>query len=287
MLPWLPESAGSPALAALDRALGAPWRTVLGDAAWRHNNRVAQAVLTGTGLAAWACLQPLLSQPPAVVVGYSVGELAAYACAGVLQAPDAVGLAVQRAQAMDRAANGQGMGLMSVSGMAVAQMAQQYPDLCCAIQMAPDHAIYGALTTALDAAQAQLGLTGAVCKVLGIAVASHTLWMAGAAQEFADVLAHVALQPPTCPLVTNATAALCPRVDALQAALSRQICTRVDWAACMDALAERGVRCVLEIGPGSALSTLWNRRHPAIPARSVDEFRSPLGVARWLVRSGV
>ena len=286
MLPWLPDSTGSPVLAALDDVLGMPWRTALGDAARRHNNHVAQAVLTGTSVAAWSCLQPLLPGPPAVVVGYSVGEMAAYACTGVLHVADAVGLAVQRAQAMDRAAHGQRTGLMSVSGMAVAQMTQQYPALHCAIQMGPDHAIYGGLSAALLAAQPSLESAGAVCKLLDIAVASHTAWMAAAAQDFADVLAQAKLQPPAYPLVTNATAALCLRVEALQAALSAQICTRVDWAACMDAVAERGVACVLEVGPGSALSALWNRRHPSIPARSVDEFRSPMGAAHWLLRSG-
>jgi [acyl-carrier-protein] S-malonyltransferase len=52
----------------------------------------------------------------------------------------------------------------------------------------------------------------------------------------------------------------------------------------MDCIAERGVRCVLEVGPGAALAAMWRERHPGIPARSVDEFQSPDGVALWVQR---
>jgi [acyl-carrier-protein] S-malonyltransferase len=52
----------------------------------------------------------------------------------------------------------------------------------------------------------------------------------------------------------------------------------------MDCIAERGARCALEIGPGTALAALWRERHPAIPARSVDEFQGPDGVLQWVLR---
>jgi [acyl-carrier-protein] S-malonyltransferase len=51
----------------------------------------------------------------------------------------------------------------------------------------------------------------------------------------------------------------------------------------MDAIAERRVRRVLELGPGTTLARLWNARHPAIPARAIDEFRSPAAAARWVL----
>jgi [acyl-carrier-protein] S-malonyltransferase len=39
---------------------------------------------------------------------------------------------------------------------------------------------------------------------------------------------------------------------------------------------------VLEIGPGSALASMWNKRYPEVPARSVDEFRSERSVREWV-----
>jgi [acyl-carrier-protein] S-malonyltransferase len=45
------------------------------------------------------------------------------------------------------------------------------------------------------------------------------------------------------------------------------------------------VRCVLEVGPGSALSRMWNSRNPTLPARSVDEFRTADAIARWVTEA--
>jgi [acyl-carrier-protein] S-malonyltransferase len=50
----------------------------------------------------------------------------------------------------------------------------------------------------------------------------------------------------------------------------------------MAAVAERRVACALEVGPGTTLSRLWNARYPSTPARSVDEFKTPAAVARWV-----
>ena len=66
--------------------------------------------------------------------------------------------------------------------------------------------------------------------------------------------------------------------------MSRQLASKVQWAACMEAIAERQVTCVLEIGAGSALAKMWNERYPEIPARSVDEFQHLQGAVAWIER---
>jgi len=52
----------------------------------------------------------------------------------------------------------------------------------------------------------------------------------------------------------------------------------------VDHLAAQRVQAVLEIGPGQALARLWNDRHPDVPARSVDEFRSLGAIVAWISR---
>jgi hypothetical protein len=41
---------------------------------------------------------------------------------------------------------------------------------------------------------------------------------------------------------------------------------------------------VLEVGPCTTLSRLWNRLHPDVPARSLEDFQGPEGVWRWVER---
>ena len=112
MLPWLQRDA---LIAGLEAQLGADWRDRLAQPAEAANNLRAQLLLTATASAAWAQLQPLV-EPPAIVAGYSVGELAAFAAAGVFAASTAIELAGQRARCMDQAARGLDAGLLGVTG---------------------------------------------------------------------------------------------------------------------------------------------------------------------------
>jgi [acyl-carrier-protein] S-malonyltransferase len=280
MLPWLAQDE---AVRAVEDELGADWRKRLNDPAWAGRNAHAQVLLTGLALAAWAQLAPLLP-PPAVVAGYSVGEMAAFQAAGVFDAPTARLLARQRAACMDAAAVQADTGLLAVTGLAgdaLTELCARW-DLDEAIRNGPDSVVLGGPRTALDLAQPAAEAQGARCTRLNVALASHTRWMRPAAEAFAQVLQGVTLQRPRVPLLSNALG----RVrDAAQAreALWSQIGRTVRWDECMDAIAAQRVDAVLEIGPGQALARLWLQRCPEVPARSADEFRSAAAVAKWVV----
>jgi [acyl-carrier-protein] S-malonyltransferase len=285
MLPWL---ADDPILRAMSARLGTEdWRAALRDPAWAAGNRHAQLVLAGTALAAWAQLAPSLPAPLAVA-GYSVGELAAFCAAGVFEADVALALAAERAAAMDRAAAAAPGSLMGVTGIGREALAAA----CAAhgLELAirnGEHAVVVAGTArALEEAEATLAAQGARCTRLRVGVRSHTSAMRPATAAFAAVLSTLPMARPRVALVADATGERC--VDAGQArhALAAQVSSTVLWSDCMDALRARRPRCVLEIGPGQALARLWNDRHPDVPARSCDEFRSAQAVAGWVRRGG-
>jgi [acyl-carrier-protein] S-malonyltransferase len=285
MLPWLESApAGRPALAAMAEAIGSDWRAALEDAQQRSRNTIAQPLITGTALAAWAVLSAKLDTAPTAVAGYSVGELAAYACAGVFSVQTAVALAVQRATLMDAAVDGLDTGLLSVSGLSAAQVLQAQPALECAIAIGADQGIYAGEASALALAVEVLTAQGALCKHLEVRLASHSRWMASAAVGFVAELGAVPCARPVAAVVLNATGASARDPHTLRRALAAQIDHTVQWAACMDTLAEQGVTCVIEVGAGTTLSKMWNQRHPAIPARSLEEFQDAAGAARWIAR---
>ena len=283
MLPWLEgEEIARPVLDRMTGALGADWRARLADTAWSQSNAVAQALVTGSSVAAWTALAPGLPRVVAVA-GYSVGELAACVAAGMLDADDAMTLAVQRAAAMDACAVDGATGLLGLSDVDASDVAEACERwaLDVAIRTGERRCIVGGETAALAQAAAHLAGLGAKATPLCVRVASHTRVMRAAVPALTQALALARWHAPRVAWVAGITGALLRDVAEAQRALARQVATTVRWDACMDAVAERRPDVVLEVGPGTTLVRLWRERYPAIPARSCDEFASAAQVLDW------
>ena len=280
MLPWLADDALVHDMCA---QLGVDdWRRALADPHWAERNDNAQTLLTGLALAAWAQLGPMVS-PPAAVAGYSVGELAAFSAAGVIDAGAAAALAPQRAAAMDRCAARAPGGLLAVSGLPEQKWEQLRIDagLELAIRNGSASVVLGGPIAALDEAERMAIAAGAQCTRLRVNVASHTPWMREAAESFSLVLAQVPFQAPRAVLFSNAGDRIRDARSA-RTALAAQIAQTVRWDECIENIMARQVRCVLEVGPGQALARMWNQRYPGVPTRACDDFRSAAAVAAWL-----
>ena len=282
MLPWL---ADDEYVLAMRAQLGIDdWRSHLANPVWAMNNCNAQLLLTHLSLAAWSQLAPLVP-PPAVVAGYSVGELPAFSAAGAIAPADAARLAPLRAAAMDRCAAHSRGGLLAVSGLSRPRVDGLCDELGLetAIRNGVDSVVLGGLDDALVRAEARALAEGAQCTRLRISIASHTSWMRSAAESFANSLEAISFQAPRTALFSNAADRI-RDASAARSALAAQIATTVRWDECMENVMARQVACVLEIGPGQALARMWNQRYPSVPARACDDFRSVEAIATWLDR---
>lgn len=281
MLPWL---ARDETLVTLEGELGADWRERLIDPAIAADNRRAQLLLTATSCAAWGQLRAHMPAPD-IVAGYSVGELAAFAAAGVFDKSTAVSLAAARADCMDAAAAGVSTGLLGVTGASadgLAALCTRF-DLDVAIRIDSGSAVLGGLREGIQAAAAAGGASGWRCTLLNVSLASHTRWMHEAVGCFDRTLAGAPLHRPACALMSNLLGRVRSTAE-LRAALAGQLSQTVRWDECMEQIAAHRVQAVLEIGPGQALARLWNDRYPQVPARSVDEFRSIGAIVSWISR---
>lgn len=247
-------------------------------------NRVAQPSIVAATLAMWTALGDLR---PALVAGYSIGELSAYGVAGALDPTALVRLAIERARLMDACvAEGPGQGMVALSGMpggssaALLRRHGFHP----AIVTGDDALVAGGPAGQREALAAAATAAGGKATVLPVAVASHTPLLQGAVAPFAALLGAQHWQAPACPVVSGISAE--PVHDAAKALaeLPRQIAEPIRWKECMDALPEAGVTVALELGPGAALSRMLQARHPQIACRSVAEFRSLDGIHAWLGR---
>jgi [acyl-carrier-protein] S-malonyltransferase len=272
----------------LDTALGMPLVQLVHDEQRMFANRYAQPLLVAATLAAWETVQPLLP-PPAVVAGYSIGELSAHAVAGTITPATAVMLAAVRAEAMDRCAQGQpAQGLAAVSGLRLELIRALLPDgLYAAIETGDDTMIVGGERSALARFEAAVLQAGGRVSTLPVEVASHTPLMQGAVDPFLETLQRTPFQAARTRLLAGISAAPVASADQARDTLARQLVHTIAWADCMDACAEAGVNAALELGPGSGLSRMFQARHPDIPCRSLADFRTPGGVRAWLERQGI
>lgn len=278
---------GEPAAAAfLASAPAAPDATLFA-------NRVAQPALVAATVAMWLALRPRLAAlalRPALVAGYSVGELSAACVAGALAPDTALALAAQRAALMDGAAAGGGsQTLAALAGLPLALLEQlaAAQGFAIAIVNGEDSCVAGGLAAALPALQQQLLARGGRCTPLPVTVAAHTPLLAAAVAPFAHALAAAPRQPPIYPLlagIDGSTISAGAPPALMVDALSRQLAETIRWSDCMDAAAESGITVALELGPGAALARMLQARHGRIACRSVAEFRSIDGIVGWLER---
>lgn len=283
MLEWIDASeAARPVLDAMAHHIGRDWRARLHDVEWATSNAVAQVLIVGTSLAAWRHLAQHLAQP-SIVAGYSVGELTALACAGVISDREAIELAHARAAAMDDAVRGQSTGLLAVNSGARLSIETLIasPDVELAIDIGPGRCVLGGSRAAIDAASVHLSAHGAKCTRLAVNVASHTSLMREARAPLLHAFDRVKLQPALMRVVANATGRESLDAAVLQAAFVDQLDSTVRWHDCMQTIAERAPACVLAVGPGRSLLGYWPVAE-RIPMRAVEDFSSPAAAMQWV-----
>jgi [acyl-carrier-protein] S-malonyltransferase len=250
-------------------------------------NRTAQPLIVTATLGMWQAIRDF-APPPALVAGYSIGELSAYGVAGAITPEQAVTLATQRAQWMDdcqQAAPGQA--LVSITGLTLAnagKLASAY-GYHVSIETGEDSCIAGGPGAQADQLLQAIEAAGARGKRLPVAVASHTPYMQGAVEPLAQAVRATAFQTMQAPVLAGIDAATVHDQARAVETLSRQLAEPIRWLACMDAAAEAGITVALELGPGGALSRMLQNRHPHIATRSVADFRTLDGIRKWLERA--
>lgn len=264
------------------------WRNLADEDIFANEN--AQFAIALYQLSVWQRIAPLILQP-ALIAGYSMGELVAYHVAGSLDAADTLGLVRRRARLMDEAARD-----MAVSGGCMllwrGRVSRQ-------VQAAMEQ---GMLAYGLDKAivrnrgeQVLAGPADSVARFLAdpqiinpdmvrlaITTPSHSRYLATASEAFRGVLDDSCLTDPTVPVLAGVDATRVRTRSQAVDALSRQISTTLRWDRCMTAIEEAGINTVIELGPGNDLAKLIEAEHPRISARSVDEFRDWHAVREWL-----
>lgn len=227
------------------------------DAEQIKDTAVTQPLVVGTALLA----AELIPRGGSVVTGgHSVGELAAAAIAGIIDAEQATGLAAARGRAM-----------ASACAMAPTSMAAcMNPDIDYVLAELEARDLVGANVNGAGqvvAAGAQAAIDELVANppegirviALSVAGAFHTRYMAPAQAELAPRVAEVNPANPSVPIVSNADGSLVGSGTEYLNLLLQQITSPVRWDRCMTTFAEQGVTGILELPPAGTLVGLAKR----------------------------
>ncbi|WP_183518561.1 ACP S-malonyltransferase [Mycolicibacterium sp. BK634] len=191
----------------------------------------------------------LLADKKTVVAGHSVGEIAAYAIAGVISADDAVKLAAVRGAEMAKACAVEPTGMSAILGGDEAEVLARLEalDLVPANRNAAGQIVAAGAVAALEKL-AEDPPAKARVRQLATAGAFHTHYMASALDSYAAAAAGVATGEPTTTLLSNADGQpVTSAADAMEK-LVAQLTRPVRWDLCTETM-----RQLFENAEGSAI----------------------------------
>lgn len=209
-----------------------------------------------------------------LVAGHSVGEIAAYAIAGVISADDAVKLAATRGAEMAKACAVEPTGMSAVLGGDEAEVLARLEslDLVPANRNAAGQIVAAGAISALEKL-AEDPPAKARVRQLATAGAFHTRYMASALDGYSAAVEKVTTSEPTATLLSNADGQpVTSAADAMEK-LVAQLTKPVRWDLCSATIRDRFQAAeragIVEFPPAGTLVGIAKRELKGTPTRAV------------------
>jgi [acyl-carrier-protein] S-malonyltransferase len=222
---------------------------------------------------------------PFAAAGHSVGEYAALAAAGAVEAPDVIRAVVERGKAMAEAAPAGTGSMAAVLGLeadAIESALQGMDGVWPANYNTPTQTVIAGTTEGLAAATERLQAAGAKRVVpLNVSAAFHTPLMAPAAERLRAALDRIEWRAPRIPVMANLTGRRHQGGDRIPHVMEMQLRSPVRWAACVAGLVDAGCDTFVEVGPKRALTGMLRELAPGRTAvaagtpNAVEELALP------------
>jgi [acyl-carrier-protein] S-malonyltransferase len=244
---------------------------------------VTQPLVVATTLLAHATLaeRGLPAAGSTVVAGHSVGEIAAYAIAGVISGDDAVKLATVRGAEMAKACAAEPTGMSAVLGGEEDEVLARLEalELIPANRNAVGQIVAAGALTALEKL-AEDPPAKARVRQLATAGAFHTHYMSSALDGYAAAAATVAAGDPTITLLSNFDGRpVTSAADAMEK-LVAQLTRPVRWDLCNDTIRGLNATAIVEFPPAGALTGIAKRELRGVPTHAVKTPADLDGLSR-------
>ena len=214
--------------------------------------------------------QGLLGNANTVVAGHSVGEIAAYAIAGVISADDAVKLAATRGAEMAKACALEPTGMAAILGGDETEVLGRLEalDLVPANRNAAGQIVAAGAVSALEKL-AEDPPAKARVRQLATAGAFHTHYMASATDGYAAAADSVTTSEPTTSLLSNADGKPVASAADAMTKLVAQLTRPVRWDLCSETLRGLDVSAIVEFPPAGTLAGIAKRELKGTPTHPV------------------
>ncbi len=208
---------------------------------------------------------------PDFVAGFSLGEIAALAFAGMLSYEDAFRLVCQRAELMDKAAQDNPGAMAAVMKITPAQteeicsgFAKAYP----VNYNSPAQTVVAASREEIDALCQKVKECGGKAKQLAVSGAFHSPFMDSAAEGMRAYLTSITVQEPVIPVYANVTAQ--PYAGDYKELIANQINHPVRWQATVENMIREGADRFIEVGVGKTLTGLIRKINAEVGAVNIE-----------------
>jgi [acyl-carrier-protein] S-malonyltransferase len=212
----------------------------------------------------------LLAGADLLAAGHSVGELAAYAIAGVLSADDAVSLAATRGSEMAKACAVEPTGMSAVLGGDEAEVLGRLEalDLIPANRNAAGQIVAAGALSALDKL-AEDPPAKARVRQLATAGAFHTHFMSSALDGYSAAADAFTTGAPTATLLSNADGQPVASAADAMSKLVAQLTRPVRWDLCTETMRQREVAAIIEFPPAGTLVGIAKRELRGVPTYAI------------------
>jgi non-ribosomal peptide synthase protein (TIGR01720 family) len=211
---------------------------------------------------------------PQAMIGHSIGEYVAACLAGVFSLHDALGLVAERGRMMNELPAGTMVAvplgekdIQPYLGDALSLAAINGPSLC----------VVSGPTEAMTALQQRLSELGLECRRLRTSHAFHSKMMDPIIGRFTERVKAINLSSPKIPYLSNLSGTWITKEQATDPGYwGGHLRHTVRFSEGLQELLKGAQRCLLEVGPGQALSSLA-KQHPDKTAKHVilSSIRSP------------
>ena len=208
---------------------------------------------------------------PDYVAGFSLGEIAALAFAGMLSYEDAFRLVCRRAEVMDKAANenkGAMAAVLKLTPEKVEQICSEFEKAYPVNYNSPAQTVVAAAEDEIDALCARVKEEKGKAVRLAVSGAFHSPFMSSAADALAEYLEGIELKAPEIPVYSNVTAQ--PYEGDYKALVAAQVKNPVKWQKTVENLAQQGADSFIEVGVGKTLTGLIRKIDPELKAVNIE-----------------